>query len=102
MSNPADKITAELIALADACMTLSRNIGETHMLDEPGEEWALEQKLSAAKAALEQAIRRAVDWKLVACVVEPMHGNNGITWGREAHLNPPPVGTPLYARSQQP
>lgn len=56
----ADKLTAELMALADACMTLSRNIGETHMQDEPGEEWALEQKLTAAREALRAALSQAL------------------------------------------
>lgn len=99
MTTEADKIVAELMALADEYSAAARDAQFAFMSRDAGLKYS-EQVHAEARVALEQAIRRAVDWKLVACVVEPMHGNNGITWGREAHLNPPPVGTPLYARSQ--
>lgn len=102
----SDKTVAELMTLADAMASEAHQSG----LAEPGSRYsditgpAREQK---ARASLEQAIRRAVDWgEPVARVVNAPHmhmvgpedgGYYDIHHVTDIRL---PDGTPLYARRQ--
>lgn len=80
----AEQVTAELMALADAYVAAAAREGYM-----PG-------GFAAAKSALEQAIRRAVDWEHVATITP---------FSRVADESNVldktfPVGTALYARRQ--
>lgn len=73
-----DKTVAKLMALADAYVEAE--------FDRLGR-----------RVALEQAIRRAVDWEQVAELRGDMKGGGHVHWLSDKTFEP---GTPLYARNK--
>ena len=95
MTTEADKITAELMALADAFAD-EFACGERAPAALPKEI----RRAAMARVALEQAIRRAVDWEQVGVTLyNPPTLEYGVKWSTTKPLL---HGTPLYARSTKP